>query len=157
MADMLVSLHETPDARAGMAALAERGIVCRRAESFERIAILEFVRERWPNWLDHAAAAFSHVPPRMSIALYQGVPGGFVCWDAMRPGIIGPIAVVPEARGLGAGSTLMAMALDALAHHGYAYAVVARAGAAAGFFERAAGAMIIPGSGGAAPAEEAAA
>jgi hypothetical protein len=154
---MIVRLSDIPDAKPGVRALAERGIVCRRAESFERIAILGFVQANWPDWLDHAAAAFTHVPPRMYVAVYEDSVGGFACWDAMRPGVMGPMGVISEARGLGVGTTLAEMAAAALAHEGYAYGILADAGAAVPFFERVMGAMVIPGSEDEAPATQEAA
>src|SRR5262245_24759277 len=104
MADMLVRLYNLPDGKALEAAAEDHNVVLRRAESFERIAVLEFVQEHWPEWLEHGAAAFSHVPPRMYVAVWHGVLAGFAAWDALRPGVCGPIGTAPDARGMGAGA-----------------------------------------------------
>ncbi|MGH2607699.1 MAG: GNAT family N-acetyltransferase, partial [Tepidiformaceae bacterium] len=68
MPDMLVRLYALPPDGGGLARLEAAGIHCRRAESYERQAVLQFVQERWPEWVDEAGAAFAHVPPTMYIA-----------------------------------------------------------------------------------------
>ena len=46
MPDMLVKLYGLPPSASEVAALAAERVVCRRAESYERAAVIEFVKRR---------------------------------------------------------------------------------------------------------------
>jgi GNAT superfamily N-acetyltransferase len=145
MPDMLTRLYDLPDVTPARGRLAAEGIVCRRAESYERGQVLEFVRERWPRWVDEANAAFAGVPPTAFIATNGGEVIGFAAYDATRPDYFGPAGVDEQRRGKGIGRVLLLQCLDALAAKGYAYAIIGGVGPAA-FYEKAVGAIVIPGS-----------
>lgn len=145
MADLLVRLYDLPDVAPLAARLESDGIHCRRAEAFERSAVLRFVRERWPAWEDEAAAAFAIVPPTTVIATHGGRLVGFAAYNVTRPDYFGPTGVDESYRGRGIGRLLLVRALEALAAQGYAYAIIGGVGPVA-FYEKAVGAIPIPGS-----------
>jgi ribosomal protein S18 acetylase RimI-like enzyme len=142
---MLVKLYDLPPAAPEAARLAANGVSCRRAESYERAAVLGFVRERFPNWGDELLAGFASVPPTVYIAERSGTVLGFACYNATRPNYFGPTGVDPGERGKGIGRALLLQCLEALAAEGYAYAIIGGVGPAA-FYEKAVGATVIPGS-----------
>lgn len=142
---MLVKLYNLPDISAEARALQADGVVCRRAESYERSAVMEFVQAQFPNWADEAAAAFASVPPTVFVAAEAGTVLGFACYNVTRPNYFGPTGVQESQRGRGIGKALLLLALEALRAEGYAYAIIGGVGPAA-FYERAVGATIIPGS-----------
>src|SRR5688572_1081681 len=112
MPDMLVRLYALPDEGGMVARLGEAGVRCRRAESYEREAVLQFVRERWPNWVDEATAAFSHVPPTVYVAARERKVVGFACYNATRPDYFGPTGVDEAERGSGIGRAILRLCLD---------------------------------------------
>ena len=145
MPDMLAKLYDLPDVTAELDRLASEGIVCRRAESYERHDALSFIRERWPHWVDEGTAAFARVPPTMFIAVVDGRVAGFAAYNATRPDYFGPTGVDEPHRKRGIARVLLVQCLEALAAEGYAYAIIGGVGPAA-FYEKAVGATVIPGS-----------
>lgn len=145
MTDMLVRLYELPDSREERETLAATGVVCRRAESYERSAVLAFVKEHWPGWVDECTAAFGRVPPTLFVALEGTEAIGFACFHAARPNFFGPTGVVECHRGRGIGRVLLLQSLEAMAAEGYAYAIIGGVGPRV-FYERVAGAVVIEGS-----------
>lgn len=145
MPDMLVKLYGLPPAGSEVAVLAAAGVASRRAESYERAAVMQFVRERFPHWADEVGAAFGSVPATLFVAAREGVVVGFACYNVTRPDYFGPTGVLESERGRGIGRALLLQCLEALAGLGYAYAIIGGVGPAA-FYERAVGATIIPGS-----------
>lgn len=146
MPDMLVPLYDLPESRALEDQVKNAGVSCRPAESYERLKVLEFVRGHWPSWLDEAAAAFSHVPPTMHIAVEEGQLIGFAAYNATRPDYFGPTGVIEVKRKKGVGSLLLVHSLQSLAGQGYAYAIIGGVNGPEAFYEKAVGAMVIPGS-----------
>lgn len=145
MPDMLVKLYDLPASGLEVAGLRERGVICRRAEAYERSAVLAFARAHFPAWCDEVLAAFVHVPPAVYIAAREGAVLGFACYNATRPDYFGPTGVVEAERGRGIGRALLLQCLEALAGEGYAYAIIGGVGPVA-FYEKAVGATVIPGS-----------
>jgi GNAT superfamily N-acetyltransferase len=145
MPDLLVKLYELPDYKSELERLAAEGVACRRAESFERKRILEFIGQRWPHWRDEVEATFHRVPPTLLVAATGSEPIGFAAYNATRPNYFGPTAVRSDQRKRGIGKVLLLLALDALRSEGYAYAIIGGAGPTA-FYERTVGAIVIPGS-----------
>ena len=142
MPDMLVKLYDLPDTDPEVAALLVKGINCRRAESYERSAVLSFAKAHFPHWVDELAVGFGSVPPPIYIATEGGVVLGFACFNVTRPNFFGPTGVAEERRGLGLGRVLLLQCLEALKAEGYAYAVIGGVGPA-GFYEKAVGATLI--------------
>jgi GNAT superfamily N-acetyltransferase len=144
--DMLVRLYALPPDDGAAERLRAADIVCRRAESYERAAVLSFVGANWPNWVDEAAAAFAHVPPTMAIAVRGVTVLGFAAYNATRPDYFGPTGVAKAERRAGIGRALLRHCLDALAAEGYAYAIIGGVNGRERFYEHACGATVIPGS-----------
>lgn len=145
MPDMLVKLYDLPASEPEVSRLCERGMTCRRAEAYERSAVLAFVKAHFPAWGDELLAGFTHVPPTVYIATRDGTVLGFACYNATRPDYFGPTGVLEAERGQGIGRALLLQCLEALAADGYAYAIIGGVGPAA-FYEKAVGATVIPGS-----------
>ena len=145
MPDMLVKLYGLPDVSGEVASLRAAGVACRRAESYERSAVVEFVAAKFPQWTDEVSVAFSSVPPTVVIAAEAGAVLGFACYNVTRPDYFGPTGVDESGRGRGIGKALLLLALEALRAEGYAYAIIGGVGPSA-FYEKAVGATIIPGS-----------
>jgi GNAT superfamily N-acetyltransferase len=145
MTDMLVRLYDLPPAEPHLAALAAAGVSCRRPETYERSAVLEFVRTEFPGWVDETTVALSRVPATCFVAIEHGRVIGFACYHATRPAFFGPTGVAGASRRRGIGAALLLCALHAIAAEGYAYAIIGAVGPA-DFYERVAGAIPIPGS-----------
>ncbi len=145
MPDMLVKLYGLPEVASACDALAAQGVLCRRAESYERTQVLAFVRAQFPHWADEAEAAFAHLPPSLYISTEGGKVTGFAAYNVTRPDFFGPTGVLESERGRGIGAALLLQCLNALAAEGYAYAIIGGVGPAA-FYEKVVGATIIPGS-----------
>jgi GNAT superfamily N-acetyltransferase len=145
MPDMLVKLYDLPDASPGVAALRGRGINCRRAEAYERTAVLAFARAHFPNWIDEIAVGFGAVPPTVYVAVDKGTLLGFACYNVTRPNFFGPTGVDEARRKEGIGRVLLLQCLDALRAEGYAYAIIGGVGPAE-FYQKAVAGTLIPGS-----------
>ena len=145
MQDMLVRLYDLPAPGPVLAALDEAGVRCRRAESFERSAVLQFVAEHWPQWSDEVAAAFHGAPPTVYTARRGTELLGFAAYHATRPNFFGPTAVLETERRRGIGRALLLQCLDAMRGEGYAYAIIGGVGPAA-YYENVVDAIAIPGS-----------
>jgi len=142
---MLVKLYGLPDPAAEIASLGAAGVTCRRAESYERSAILAFAKEHFSNWSDEVSASFAAVPPTLFVAIEAGALLGFACYNATRPDYFGPTGVDVRHRGRGIGRVLLLQCLEALRAEGYAYAIIGGVGPAR-FYEKAVGATLIPDS-----------
>lgn len=142
---MLVRLYALPDVKAERDRLAAEGVLCRKAESYERHAVLGFAREAFPHWIDEVTAAFARVPPNLFVATESGAVTGFAAYNVTRPDYFGPTGVRENQRGRGVGRVLLLQCLHALAAEGYAYAIIGGVGPA-GFYEKTVGATVIPDS-----------
>jgi predicted N-acetyltransferase YhbS len=142
---MLVKLYTLPAAAPVLGRLSEHGVVCRRAESFERSAVTAFVSEHFPAWVDETLVAFAHVPIGVFIAIEGGRIVGFACIETARPNFFGPTGVDEGQRGRGIGKALLLMSLEAMRETGYAYAIIAGVGPAS-FYAHSVGATVIEGS-----------
>lgn len=145
MPDMLAKLYNLPDAGPEMAALHASGVTCRRAESYERSTVLDFVTRLFSQWEDEVRTGFAAVPPNVHIAVESGAVLGFACYNVTRPDYFGPTGVEESQRGRGIGRVLLLQCLEALRAEGYAYAIIGGVGPAR-FYEKAVGATLIEGS-----------
>jgi len=145
MADMLVRLYALPDPAAERERLAAAGVLCRKAESLERQAVLRFVQATFPHWADEVGAAFASIPPNLFVATEAGAVTGFAAYNATRPNFFGPTGVAESHRARGIGRVLLLQCLHALAAEGYAYAIIGGVGPAR-FYERIVDATLIPDS-----------
>jgi GNAT superfamily N-acetyltransferase len=145
VADLLVKLYELPDAAAAVARVAAEGVVVRRANAWERRAVVDWVAARFPAWASECEVAFAQVPCRCFVGVRSGQVVGFACHDVARRNFFGPTGVATEARGHGIGAALALVTLAAMRDDGYAYAIIGGVGPA-DFYARVAGATAIPGS-----------
>jgi GNAT superfamily N-acetyltransferase len=143
--DLLVKLWELPPLAPALAACAGRGVAVRRALAPEKPLVVDWTRAHWPAWAAEVDVAFARLPVACFVAVKDARLVGFACHDAIAPDFFGPTAVLDAERGRGIGSALALAAMHALASQGYAYAIVGGAGPAA-FYEKAFGAIAIPGS-----------
>ncbi len=146
MPDLLVKLYELPDPSPRLEALRSQGVRIRRAMAYEKAAVVAWVRGRFGDgWASECEVAFSRQPIACHIATRAGHILGFACHDATALGLFGPTGVEESERSRGLGAALLLASLHAMAHRGYAYAVIGGAGSL-GFYERVCGATEIAGS-----------
>jgi len=146
MPDLLVKLYELPDGAAAVARAAQAGVAVRRANSWEKRVVVDFVERAFtPAWAAECEVAFGSVPPRCFVAVRDGGVLGFACHDTTRRNFFGPAGVAPAEQGKGIGAALTLAALATMREAGYAYAIVGGAGPEA-FYARVCGAVAITGS-----------
>ena len=145
MPDMLVRLYGLPDPSVERAQLATQGVVCRRAETYERQAVLKFVHDTFPHWADEVGVGFAKAPPCVFISTEGGIVTGFAAYNVTRPDYFGPTGVLKDKRGRGIGRILLLQCLHSLAEQGYGYAIIGGVGPS-GFYEKTVGASLIGGS-----------
>ena len=144
--DMLVRLYDIPEPATRIAALHEAGIELRRALAPERHVVVPWVRQHFgEGWASECEVSFARLP----ISCFRAQRGndvlGFACYDATAKAFFGPTGVLEAERKQGIGTTLLLMALQAMAADGYAYAIIGGVGPAA-FYAKAVGAVPIEGS-----------
>jgi GNAT superfamily N-acetyltransferase len=146
MTDLLVKLYDLPDPGARLDALAENNIVVRRAMANEKNLVVGWVQKLFgEGWAAECDVAFSRQPAACMIAVFENRIAGFACHDSTCLNFFGPIGVDPAFRHKGVGQALLLATLNAMAHTGYAYAIIGGAGPMT-FFEKCVGAFPIPGS-----------
>jgi len=145
MQDMLVRLYAIPSVEEALAACAKRGVTIRRALSAEGHVVADWVRTHFASSAAEVETAFAQVPVTCFIALRNDAILGFACYDVTCPNFFGPEGVAAPERGRGIGRALLLCALHAQRARGYAYAIIGGVGPAQ-FYEKAAGAIPIPGS-----------
>ena len=147
--DLLVRLYDLPDASLLSKSLGQKGVHIRRAMAYEKAAVLRSVEVGFgrltDGWVSECDIAFSHLPISCFIAAYEHTVIGFACYDCTLRGFFGPMGIASAWRGQGIGKALLLAALNAMRMQGYGYAVVGNAGPTE-FFQKAAGAIEIPGS-----------
>lgn len=146
MTDLLVKLYDLPDPEARLAELNENNIVVRRAMANEKNLVVGWVQKLFgEGWAAECDVAFCRQPAACMIAGFENRIAGFACHDSTCLNFFGPIGIDPAFRHKGIGQTLLLATLNAMAHAGYAYAIIGGAGPMA-FFEKCVGAFPIPGS-----------
>ena len=149
--DLLVALYRLPPLEPWLAALDAHGIRIRRNLAHERHAMLDWVVRAFPDegdaWQSECSAAFAATPTRCFVAIDNGAPVGFACYDATARGFFGPTGTAASARGKGVGAALLLTALEAMRADGYGYAAIGGTNeAVSGFYRKVAGAVPIPDS-----------
>ncbi len=146
MIDMLVRLYDLPESTTTYQAVAEKGIILRRARAFEKHTVANFVREYFSEkWVSEVEVAMSRQPISCFIATRDQLILGFACYDTTQRGFFGPTGVSEPARGLGLGKALLFKALEGLRDIGHAYAIIGGVGPKE-FYAKNCGAIEIPGS-----------
>lgn len=144
MTDMLVNLLKLPAHASLPEELKSRGVLVRRAESFEISPVRQFVLENFePGWADEILVGFAQKPVTVFIATESRRVLGFAAYECTRRNFFGPMGVAKEMRGLGIGRALLLACLEAMREMGYVYAIIGGVGPTE-FYERIAGARGIP-------------
>ena len=89
--------------------------------------------------------AFGNQPVSCFVATGGGEILGFCCYETTCRNFFGPMGVSESHRGRGIGKALTLSCLQAMAHMGYAYAIIGGVGPA-DFYRKVAGAAEIEGS-----------
>ena len=109
--------------------LRDEGVEIRRGLAPEKQIVASWVRlhfsERWAN---ECEVAFSREPVACFLAVRKQELLRFACHDVTCRNFFGPLGVAPQSRGRGIGAALSLTCLSAMAHVGYAYAIVGSAG-----------------------------
>lgn len=146
MIDMLVRLYDLPDVRPFYERVEAQGVVLRRVRAFEKHTVADFVGANFSSkWVSEVEVALGRQPVSCHVATRDGRVLGFSCHETTARGFFGPTGVAAEARGTGIGKALLFKSLEALRELGYAYAVIGGVGPRE-FYEKACGAIAIPGS-----------
>jgi GNAT superfamily N-acetyltransferase len=146
MPDMLVKLYEMPPAAPLLEDLLAAGVVVRTARAYEKHQVIEWVRKSFGSgWASECDVAFGQRPIACFLATEHGRIRGFACYESTYKNFFGPLGVAEHARGRGIGTALLLVCLQAMAAHGYAYAIIGDAGSPA-FYARTLGAIPIEGS-----------
>ena len=141
--DMLIKLYNLQPLEPLLRRLADERIAIRRAMSYERAQVVQWVHKVFGSgWSDECAVAFGKYPVDCFIAVHDRQVCGFCCLNTTFLNFIGPIGVTTALRRRGAGRGLILAALYTLREQGYAYAVVGDVGAPE-FFKASAGAVEI--------------
>lgn len=136
MADLLVRLYDLPVFEAEEKVRAA-GIVVRRAKSFERQFVLDWIGTHFFGpWVSEAEVALSQQPATLYVAVREGTLLGFAAYDTSAKGFFGPTGVDEAARGQGIGEALLIATLKGMYEAGYAYAVIGDPGPVAFYQKR---------------------
>jgi GNAT superfamily N-acetyltransferase len=112
----------------------------------EKNLVVDWVNHQFgEGWASECEISFSRRPISCLLALFDDHMVGFSCHDCTCRNFFGPIGTDPLFRRKGIGKGLLLATLQAMANNGYAYAIIGNAGPTE-FFEKCAGATIIPGS-----------
>ncbi|MCU0590110.1 MAG: GNAT family N-acetyltransferase [Desulfobacterales bacterium] len=146
MPDMLVKLYGLPNLHEPMEQIERHGIRIRRPSPWEKVILIDWVREHFsPAWSSECEAAFAAIPPSCFMATQKDTLIGFACYDCTRKNFFGPTGVADRARGRGVGLALLLSSLHAMRDNGYAYAIIGGVGPAE-YYAKAVGATLIEGS-----------
>jgi len=144
--DLLVPLYKLPPLEPVISSLAAKGIVIRRANTFERTPINNFITENFSKqWSDENAAGLSRQPVSSFIAIEAGSIIGFGTYESTRRAYFGPTGVALSHRGQGIGTGLLLACLHGLQDLGYAYGIIGSAGPV-DFYCKTVNAIVIPDS-----------
>jgi GNAT superfamily N-acetyltransferase len=143
MADMLVRLYDLPEVGTKLAALAETGIVVRRAEPWELSPLRRFVEDHFSEgWADESSLGFANTPISVFVAQEGMRLVGFAAYECTRRGFFGPMGVDEAWRKRGIGGVLTLACLHAMHEMGYGYAIIGAAGPE-DFYAKCCGATVI--------------
>ena len=138
MPDLLVNLLKLPAMESE-----SQEFVVRRAQPFEISAVCGFVKDKFSvSWADEISVGFARQPISVFIATMERELIGFAAYECTRRGFFGPMGVVAQAHGLGAGKALLLAAMWGLREMGYVYAIVGAAGPVR-FYQKNVGAIVI--------------
>ncbi len=144
--DMLVKLYNLPDDWNFVAEQEKLGIIIRKPIGVEKRVLVEWVTKVFsPTWGSAMDMALGNRPVSCFVAVKEGAPVGFSCYDAGDLGYLGPIGVAESERGKGTGTALLRAGLLDMKLKGYGYAIIGMVGPAE-FYKKTVGAVEIPDS-----------
>jgi GNAT superfamily N-acetyltransferase len=144
--DMLVKLYELEDDWRFVSEQAALGITIRKPIGPEKHLLVDWVREHFSDaWASETDCAISNTPISCFLAVQEGAPIGFGCYDATALGFFGPVGVLEPCRGRGTGRALLLACLLDMKLKGYGYAIIGAVGPAE-FYRKAVSAVEIPDS-----------
>ena len=125
------------------AKLRESGIEVKRADLADRERVLEFVREKFIQWVPEVDATFENDPVSLHVALVDGRVVAFSAYDANNRGTgwFGPMGTDPSLRGKGVGAVLYLRCLRDIQNQGHKKAIIPWVGPIA-FYFRTSGAVV---------------
>lgn len=146
MPDMLVKLYALPEIPDLQGILQSNSILIRRALVPEKAIIVDWVESNFNRaWASECDVTFSNKPVSCFVAVKNESLIGFACYDSIFKNFFGPMGVLENHRGLGAGKGLLLSSLHSMREQGYAYAIIGGVGPS-DFYKRTVGATIIDGS-----------
>lgn len=146
MPDMLVNLLKLPRENELLETLETKNIQIRRALAPDKFRVVPWVQEHSSlSAAGECDVCFSRAPVSCFIATQGAKIIGYACYNATAPDFFGPTKVLEEYQGYGIGKALLLRALRAMREEGYIYAVIGGVGPQV-FYEKCAGAMLIPDS-----------
>jgi predicted N-acetyltransferase YhbS len=95
------------------------------------------------TWADEISVGFANKPVSVFLATLNREIVGFAGYECTARGFFGPMGVAKEFERQGIGRALLLTCLWGLREMGYVYGIIGAAGPV-GFYEEAAGAVIIP-------------
>ena len=123
--DMVVRLYDLPNIDGDRLRLFDNGIIIRRALAPERHLVIDWMRNNFSQgWASECEVAFAGHPIHCHIATHDHHIVGVSVYDAIARGVAGPIGLHKDHRQQGLGKVLFIETLQAMAAHGYAYAIV---------------------------------
>jgi predicted GNAT family acetyltransferase len=112
----------------------------------EKHLVVQWVQRTFgAGWASECDVTFGNQPVSCFIATDSGEVVGFCCYESACRDFFGPMGVAESHRGRGIGKALTLTSLQAMAHMGYAYAIIGGVGPA-DFYTKVAGAVEIEGS-----------
>ena len=146
--DMLVKLYDLRDDWSFVAEQEKLGIAIRKPIGVEKRVLVEWVTKVFsPTWGSAMDMALGNRPVSCFVAVKEGAPVGFACYDAGDLGYFGPIGVAEAGRGRGTGTALLRATLLDMKLRGYGYAIIGMTGGSVvEFYKRTVGAVEIPDS-----------
>lgn len=143
--DMLVKLYDLPEKK-DYSDYANDEIEIKRPLTADKSAVVKFAGTFGDRWACECETAFSRIPVSCFVAVKDKKVVGFACYDVTAPDYFGPTGVSSECRHKGIGTALLFKCLCAMAHNGYAYAIIGCVDAARDFYKKQVGAISIPNS-----------
>ncbi len=141
---MLARLYALADAAPWEMRTAAAGLVVRRMQPSDRMALRSFIMKQFSEeWAVEADLAYAGGHPITGfVATQHGKIAGFAAYECTRRGFFGPTGVREDVRGCGAGAALLLRCLESMREMGYGYAIIGGVGPAE-FYERICGATLI--------------
>ena len=146
MPDMLVNLLKLSPLEPLLIEVEAGGVVIRRAQPFELTRVRSFVNTTFSvGWADETSVGFASKPVSVYIAVAEQEIVGFAAYECTRKTLFGPTGVEETVRGRGLGRAMLIASLWGLKELGYVYGIIGGVGPVE-FYEKAVGAIVIPGS-----------